>query len=128
MLPSRGSVAVAVMLLCPALLPAAKVKVWHQHAPAHYDNAQLKQLVQSNEGVLRLSRQLRPLMGLDAAHVWDMVEDRDGNLFVATGDLLNRQHCIDICSRIRPGPDYVAIRKHRDSGKTPCDNHPFFNG
>jgi outer membrane protein assembly factor BamB len=82
----RWSFVVAMMLLYPASLPAAKVKVWYQHTPAQYEKAQLKQMVLSNEGVLRLSRQLRPLTGLDAAHVWDMVEDRDGNLFVATGD------------------------------------------
>lgn len=86
MLQSRWTYVVAVMLLCPPFLVAAKVKVWHQHAPAHYDKAQLKRVVLSNEGVLRLSRQLRPLAELDAAHVWDLVEDRDGNLFVATGD------------------------------------------
>jgi hypothetical protein len=86
MLRSRWPYVVAVVLLCPSLLPAAKVKVWYQHTPAQYDKAQLKQMVLSNEGVLRLSRQLRPLAGLDAAHVWDMVEDRDGNLYVATGD------------------------------------------
>jgi hypothetical protein len=67
-------------------LQAAKVKVWHHHAPANYDKAQLKQTVVSNEGALRLSRQLRPLAGLDATHVWDLVEDRQGNLYVATGD------------------------------------------
>src|SRR5262245_13554432 len=65
---------------------AAKVKVWHHHAPAHHDKAQLKQAVVSSEGALRLARQLRPLVGLDAMHVWDVAEDRDGNLFVATGD------------------------------------------
>ena len=65
---------------------AAKVKVWHQHTPAHYDKAQFKQAVVSSEGALRLSRQLKPLAGLDATHVWDVVEDKDGNLFVATGD------------------------------------------
>jgi outer membrane protein assembly factor BamB len=87
MLPSRWKTYVAAgMLLCPSLLMAAKVKVWHQHTPAQYDKAQLKQTVLNNEGVLRLSRQLRPLAGLDAAHVWDMIEDRDGNLIVATGD------------------------------------------
>jgi hypothetical protein len=86
MLRSRLPYVVAVLLLCPSLLHAAKVKVWHQHAPGQYDKAQFKQVVVSNEGVLRLSRQLRPLAGLDAAHVWDMVEDRDGNLFVATGN------------------------------------------
>src|SRR5579884_164691 len=86
MLRLRWAYVVAAMLLGPSCLLAAKVKVWYQHTPAQYDKAQLKQMVLSNEGVLRLSRQLRPLAGLDAAHVWDMVEDRDGNLFVATGD------------------------------------------
>src|SRR5579864_671618 len=66
--------------------PAAKVKVWRHGAPAHYDKAHLQGAVVSNEGVLRLSRQLRPLADLDAAHVWDVVEDRAGNLLVATGD------------------------------------------
>jgi hypothetical protein len=85
MLRLRWTYAVAGMLLIPSLVPAAKVKVWHQHAPEQYEKAQLKQLVLSSEGVLRLSRQLRPLAGLDAAHVWDMVEDQGGNLYVATG-------------------------------------------
>jgi outer membrane protein assembly factor BamB len=69
-----------------SFLWAAKVKVWHQHAPGQYDKAQFKQMVLTNEGVLRLARQLRPLAGIEAAHIWDMIEDRDGNLFVATGD------------------------------------------
>jgi hypothetical protein len=70
---------------CSSLF-ATKVKVWHQHTPAQYDKAQLKQVVLSNEGVLRLSRQLQPLAELDADHVWDIVEDGDGNLIVATGE------------------------------------------
>ncbi|MCS6849613.1 MAG: hypothetical protein NZ700_00410 [Gemmataceae bacterium] len=64
---------------------AAKVKVW-QPQPAASDKAQFKQTVVSSEGTIRLARQLRPLASLDAMHVWDVVEDRDGNLFVATGD------------------------------------------
>src|SRR5215469_10896001 len=86
MLPSRVSYLVILILACPSSLFAAKVKVWHQHAPGQYDKAQLKQTVVSSEGALRLSRQLRPLAGLDASHVWDVVEDRDGNLYVATGN------------------------------------------
>src|SRR5207244_3377453 len=39
-----------------------------------------------SEGTLRLSRRLKPLAGIDAAHVWDVVEDGAGNLLVATGD------------------------------------------
>src|SRR5579875_3628037 len=86
MLPSRWMWVAAVIWMYPSLLLAAKVKVWHQNTPAQYDKAQLKQVVLSNEGVLRLSRQLRPLTKIDAAHVWDIVEDREGNLVVATGD------------------------------------------
>lgn len=85
MLRSRFAYVAALMFVCPSLLMAAKVKVWHQHTPAQYEKAQLRQVVVSSEGILRLSRQLRPLAGLDASHVWDMVEDRDGNLYVATG-------------------------------------------
>ena len=76
----------AVALVLPASycpLPtasAAKVKVWHHYAPSHYEKAQLKQAVVSNEGALRLAHQLKPLTGLDATHVWNVVEDKDGNL------------------------------------------------
>jgi len=64
---------------------ASKVKVWNQNSPSHYEKAQLKNVVVSNEGVLRLSRQLQPLSSLGTTHVWDLVEDKDGNLFAATG-------------------------------------------
>src|SRR5262249_53769934 len=72
--------------LLPPLAPAAKVKVWHRHSATHYEKARLKNAVTSSEGALRLSRQLKPLASLDANHVWDLVEDRAGNLIVATGD------------------------------------------
>ena len=84
-LPSVLAAALALLALAGPC-PAGKVKVWDHHAPAHYEKAQLKQAVVSSEGTLRLSRRLRPLADLDAAHVWDVVEDRAGNLFVATGD------------------------------------------
>jgi hypothetical protein len=79
----------AAVLACgclPGLVLAAKVKVWHQHAAAHYEKAQFQHAIVSSEGVLRLARQLRPLASLDATHVWDLIEDRDGNLVVATGE------------------------------------------
>jgi sugar lactone lactonase YvrE len=88
MLRSFRSVLIVLPLVwgLPAAVHAAKVKVWHHNSPTHYDKAQLKQAVISNEGALRLSHQLKPLAGLQATHVWDVVEDKDGNLFVATGD------------------------------------------
>src|SRR5206468_13106054 len=65
---------------------AGKVKVWSHYNQGHYDKAELKGAVVSSEGTLRLSRQLRPLASIDATHVWDVIEDRTGNLIVATGD------------------------------------------
>jgi hypothetical protein len=65
---------------------AAKVKVWQQHTPGHFEKAQFNQAVVSSEGALRLARRLKPLADIHAAHVWDVVEDAAGNLLVATGD------------------------------------------
>ena len=74
--------ALALLALGPAFpappCRAAKVKVWHHHAPAHYERAQWGGVALSSEGTLRLARQLRPLAALDATHVWDLAEDRDG--------------------------------------------------
>src|SRR6266571_2003470 len=79
------------LLACASLfvLPAAdaaKVKVWHQHTQSHYDKAKFKDAVVTSEGALRLSRQVKPFAGLEAANVWDLVEDKAGNFYVATGD------------------------------------------
>jgi hypothetical protein len=75
-----------VVLLIPVGGQAAKVKVWHHHSAGHYEKAKFKDTVVSSEGALRLSRQLKPFAGLDATHVWDVVEDKQGSLYVATGD------------------------------------------
>src|SRR5260370_3608077 len=78
--------AAAVLLSLPTAGLAAKVKVWHHSAPAQFEKARLKHAVLSNEGAVRLSRQLKPLAALEATHVWDVVEDKAGNLFAATRD------------------------------------------
>src|SRR5262245_6409658 len=83
---TAAALVIAAALFTSTSAHASKVKVWHHHNSAHYDKAAFKGAVISSEGVLRLSRQLRPFAGLDAAHVWDVVEDKNGNLFVATGD------------------------------------------
>jgi hypothetical protein len=84
----RSSLIAVVALFTAAAFSAqaGKVKVWHHHTPAQYEKAHFNGAVVSNEGAIRLSRQLRPLASLDAVHVWDVVEDRDGNLYAATGD------------------------------------------
>lgn len=79
-----GLVILLALTVSPA--PAAKVKVWHHHETAHFENARFDKTVMSDQGIVRLSRQLKPLADLKAMHVWDLAEDNQGNLFVATGD------------------------------------------
>jgi hypothetical protein len=79
-------VALALVALTTPATRAARVKVWHHHSPAHFDKAQFKNAVVTSEGALQLARDLKPLTQLDVLHVWDVVEDKHGNLFVATGD------------------------------------------
>jgi hypothetical protein len=73
------------MLLTSADSDAARVKVWQHNTQSHFDKAQFKQAVVSSEGTLRLARQVKALANLEATHVWDVVEDRAGNLIAATG-------------------------------------------
>jgi sugar lactone lactonase YvrE len=82
----RGSLFLVAVLLAGSPAEASKVKVWHQYTPAHFEKAKLQQAVITSEGALRLARQLRPLANLDAANVWAIVEDAQGNLYAATGD------------------------------------------
>ena len=82
---------IAAALVLPAAVrgltvaDAGKVKVWHHQTPAQHDKAQFKQAVLTSEGNLTLSRELKPLASLDATYVWDIVEGKDGSLYVATG-------------------------------------------
>ncbi len=85
-LSSAFAFALAYAAIAAPFCQGAKVKVWDQHTPAHYEKAQFQQAVVSSEGVIRLGRQLKPFADLDAAHVWDLVEVNDGVLFAAAGD------------------------------------------
>ena len=85
-MPSFRLLLVLSLLLLPIHADAAKVKVWHQHTQSHYDKAKFKDAVVTSEGALRLSRQVKPFGGLQVANVWDIIEDRAGNLYVVTGD------------------------------------------
>ena len=80
------TIATTILLLLPTFGLAAKVKFWQHHSAAQYEKALFQQAVVSSEGALHLARQLKPLTAIDAMHVWDIVEDKEGNLFVATGD------------------------------------------
>ncbi len=80
------ALAVIIALSVPAVVLAAKVKVWHHGTPSSYERAQFKGTVVSSEGSVHLARHLKPLASLDAAHIWAVLEDHDGNLIVASGD------------------------------------------
>jgi hypothetical protein len=80
------SVTTLAVLITASTSQAAKVKVWRHHAAAHHEKATCRGTVVDSEGAIRLARQLKPLADLDATHVWDVIEDKQGNLLVATGD------------------------------------------
>jgi hypothetical protein len=82
----RSLATLLVFVLLPTSAWCGKVKVWNHHQPAHYDKAELKSVVVGSDGSLRLGRQVRPLDGIAADHVWAVVEDSNRNLFVATGN------------------------------------------
>ncbi len=82
----RLLVVLSLALLNHSAADAAKVKVWHQYQQTHFEKAKFKDAVVTSEGVLRLSRLVKPLGGIDAANVWDLAEDKAGNLYAATGD------------------------------------------
>jgi hypothetical protein len=64
----------------------AKVKVFSHDKPGDHEKALRKGTVVSSAGAVRLSRRLQSLPGLEATHVWSVVEDRLGNLYAGTGD------------------------------------------
>lgn len=77
------------LVLTPASVYAGKVKsvTWSQ--PGHYDKALLQNAVVGSDGKITLAkslRQIRTRAPIDAARVWDIAEDRVGNLYLATGD------------------------------------------
>src|SRR3954471_11666982 len=74
-----------VLALVSTQASAAKVKVWQHNEPAQFENARFEKAVISDQGVVRLSRELKQLADIKAMHVWDLAEDKHGNLFVATG-------------------------------------------
>src|SRR5438094_9171591 len=80
------TLSLTLLLLAASPAAAGKVKLWQTVAPADYDRAALRGAAVSSEGAVRLARRLAPLPGVEAAHVWDVVEDKAGNLFAATGD------------------------------------------
>ena len=85
----RLNACLAILVLFGGSQPAAqaaKIKVWQQTLAKDFDKAQFKGAVVSSEGALRLARVLKPLADLKALHVWAMVEDKNGKLFVASGD------------------------------------------
>ena len=84
-MPIRSLLILAIVLCTQSALHAGKVKVWHQYQQNHYDKAKFDQAVVTSEGALRLSRQVKPFTALDAANIWDLIEDRAGNLYAATG-------------------------------------------
>ncbi len=86
MRPCLSALAALLLAIAAPAADAAKVKVWHQHGPSSFEKAKFSRAVISSEGVITLSRQLKPLAGPAAANVWAVAETSAGALYAATGD------------------------------------------
>lgn len=82
----RFLTATVALVVLASFSEAGKVKVWTQQGASGFEKAQFKGTLVTSEGAVKLARQLTPVPGLDASHVWDLVEDKAGNVFAATGD------------------------------------------
>src|SRR5580704_10760171 len=87
---------------------ASKLKTWHVETHAQYADARFENTVVSDRGAVRLARLLHPLAStkIDAAQIWDMVEDKDGNLYLATGGdgkLL----------KVTPAGEVIVLHEHK---------------
>ncbi len=80
----RSLLVLSILLLAMPAAQGAKVKVWQQYSQSSFDKAKFTHSVVTSEGTLRLSRQLKPLAHLDVGNVWDLAEDKGGNLYAAT--------------------------------------------
>src|SRR5688572_12499605 len=84
--PTRRLTGLLTLALLVPILHAGKTKTWHHPKPAEPEKVKLEGVVASSEGAVSLSRRLKVLAKLDAAHVWALAEDRAGNLYAATGE------------------------------------------
>lgn len=72
-------------LLCSPVW-ASKMRFWRHYQPTHYEKAVLDKVVLASDGSIRLARQVDRLGELEAAYVWCIVEDAQGQLYVASGN------------------------------------------
>ncbi len=77
----------SILLLASPAAFAGKLKTWHVQGQSAYADAHFENAVIGSQGSIRLAQSLSPLAGakFEAGQVWDMVEDREGGLYVATG-------------------------------------------
>ncbi|MEO6810520.1 MAG: hypothetical protein ABI353_15500, partial [Isosphaeraceae bacterium] len=88
--PGRSAtflLSISLFLASCSTLRAAKVETWRHDTPSSFARAKAERVVVSDAGRVRLGREVAPLAaGLDAAHVWDLLQLETGVVYAATGD------------------------------------------
>jgi hypothetical protein len=77
------------LLVLGCLIPplwATRMRFWRQHQPAHYEKAVFHNTVLASDGSIRLGRQVKRLAELEAAQLWCLVEDAQGQLYLGSGN------------------------------------------
>jgi hypothetical protein len=80
---------IVTLLVLGCLIPplwATRMRFWRQHQPAHYEKAVFHNTVLASDGSIRLGRQVKRLAELEAAQLWCLVEDAQGQLYLGSGN------------------------------------------
>ncbi|QEH33258.1 Two component regulator propeller [Aquisphaera giovannonii] len=78
-----AAVGLAAALSSPAL---AKLETWRQEGSAVFARHRRERVVISDQGRVRLGRELVPAGTIAAERVWDLARGSDGTVYAATGD------------------------------------------
>ena len=79
------SVTLALLSIGSSSGSGGEVKTWRQESASDFDAGRLTRLVITNEGRVKLSRQVRSLAEVGADQVWTLAPDSKGNLYAVTG-------------------------------------------
>ncbi len=75
-----------IFILINSILFAAGTYYWTLDNYQTFNKGKLDNMKLSEEGVLSLSLKIKQLSGIDAMFIWDMKEDSNGNIYIATGN------------------------------------------
>ncbi|MDE0634339.1 MAG: hypothetical protein OXI43_00610 [Candidatus Poribacteria bacterium] len=76
----------ATTLIYTSLASAVTTSLWEQDQRAHFEAGEIKDISVTSKGDASLSFKIDDFSKIDAARVWAIAEDSEGNIYVGTGN------------------------------------------